>query len=115
MARLEPFFPTSHGRPQVDDRRVLSGIIFINRDGLRWRNAPKEYGPPKTLYNRRKRWSEMGGARIFEGLAADAVAPSSIMIDVSRRTPWVQVSLRKYLKSHRPTLSLRSNKGDAGA
>ncbi len=30
MARLQPFFPRSHGRPRVDDRRVLSGIIFIN-------------------------------------------------------------------------------------
>lgn len=37
--------------------RVLSGIIFINRNGLRWYDAPKEYGPSKTLYNRWKRWS----------------------------------------------------------
>jgi len=29
MARLRPFIPKSHGRPRVDDRRVLSGIIFI--------------------------------------------------------------------------------------
>ena len=34
-ARLEPFFPKSHGKPRVDDRRVLSCIIFINRNGLR--------------------------------------------------------------------------------
>ena len=27
MACLEPFFPKSHGKPRVDDRRVLSGII----------------------------------------------------------------------------------------
>ena len=53
MARLAPFFPKSHGKPRVDDRRVLSGIIFINRNGLRWRNAPKEYGPHKTLYSKR--------------------------------------------------------------
>jgi len=31
MARLRPHFPTSHGRRSVDDRRVLSGIMFINR------------------------------------------------------------------------------------
>ncbi len=55
MARLEPFFPKSHGKPRVDDRRVLSGIIFINRNGLRWRDAPVEYGPHKTLYSRWKR------------------------------------------------------------
>ena len=39
MARLEPFFPKSHGKPRVDDRRVLSGIIFVNRNGLRWRRT----------------------------------------------------------------------------
>ncbi len=31
MARLEPYFPKSHGKPRVDDRRVLSGIVFVNR------------------------------------------------------------------------------------
>ena len=33
MERLKPFFPLSHGVPRVDDKRVLSGIIFINRNG----------------------------------------------------------------------------------
>jgi len=60
IARLQPFLPKNHGRPRVDDRRGLSGIIFINRNGLRWRDAPREYGPPKTLCNRRKRWSDKG-------------------------------------------------------
>jgi transposase len=55
MSRLRPYFPKIHGVPRVDDRRVLSGIIFINRNGLRWCDAPKEYGPSKTLYNRWKR------------------------------------------------------------
>ena len=44
LARLEPFFPKSHGKPRVDDRRVLSGIIFINRNGLRWRDASWGWG-----------------------------------------------------------------------
>ncbi|MEY8827875.1 transposase [Sedimentitalea sp. XS_ASV28] len=52
MARLRPFFPRSHGKPRVDDRRVLSGIILINRNGLLWCDAPKGYGPAQTLYNR---------------------------------------------------------------
>ncbi len=55
MARLRPFLPRSQGRPRVDDRRVLSGIIFVNRNGLRWRDGPKDYGPAKTLTNRWKR------------------------------------------------------------
>ena len=100
MGRLMPFFPKSHGKPRVDDRRVLSGIIFINRNGLRWCGAPKEYGPPKTLYNRWKRWGDKGVfARMMEGLASKAAVPKTVMIDAT------------YLKAHRTATSLRSKKG----
>jgi transposase len=33
MERLRLFFPTSHGKSGVDDRRMLSGMIFVNRKG----------------------------------------------------------------------------------
>lgn len=100
MTRLRPFFPKSHGRPRVDDRRVLSGIIFFSRNGLRWSDAPREYGPPRTLYNRWKRWSDMGVfARIMEGLAAEGTDHKTIMIDAT------------YLKAHRTASSLRLKKG----
>jgi len=55
MARLQPYFPKSHGKPRVDDRRLLSGIVFVNRNGLRWCDAPKDYGPHKTVDRRGKR------------------------------------------------------------
>ena len=101
LARLQPFFPKSHGKPRVDDQRVSSGIILINRNGLRWRDAPREYGPPKTLYNRWKRWSDKGiFARIMDGLASEAAVPKTVMIDAA------------YLKAHRTATSLRSKKGD---
>ena len=45
MRRIEPHFPLSHGVPRVDDRRIISGIIFVIRNGLRWRDAPTAYGP----------------------------------------------------------------------
>lgn len=60
MARREPFVLKSNGKLGVDDRRVLSGIIFINRNGLRWCDAPPEYGLSKSLYNRWKRWGDKG-------------------------------------------------------
>ena len=52
MRRIRPHFPLSHGIPRVDDRRVLSGIIYVIKGGLCWRDAPPSYGPHKTLYNR---------------------------------------------------------------
>jgi len=39
----------------MDDRRVLSGIIFANRNGLRWREAPKAYGPRKLNHHAAQR------------------------------------------------------------
>jgi putative transposase len=76
MQRIKPFFPLSHGIPRVDDRRVVSGIVFIIRNGLRWRDAPHVYGPHKTLYNRFIRWSRLGVFdRIFAGLAGEPGPP----------------------------------------
>jgi len=39
---------------------VLSGIIFVIRNGLGWRDAPSAYGPHKTIYSRFIGWSRLG-------------------------------------------------------
>ena len=102
IERLKPFFPKSRGKPRVDDRKVLSGIIFIQRNGLMWRHAPSAYGPPKTLYNRWKRWSRMGVfATIKTELAAQAQQTETVMIDVT------------HLKAHRTASSLAVKTGGA--
>lgn len=57
-------------------RRIIGGIIFVLRNRLRWRDAPAEYEPPKTIYNRFIRWSRMGVFnKIFATLAAKAASP----------------------------------------
>jgi len=48
MARIAPFFPLAHGVPRVDDRRVVSGIIYVIKHSLQWKDAPHGYGPHKT-------------------------------------------------------------------
>ena len=52
LARIFGFFPLSQGVPRVDDRKVVSGIIHVIRNGLRWRDAPAVYGLHETLHNR---------------------------------------------------------------
>ena len=95
VRRIEPYFPLSHGVPRVDDRRIVSGIIFVIRNGLRWRDAPAAYGPPKTIYNRFIRWSRMGiFNKIFGALAAKGGKPDQLMIDAT------------HLKAHRTAASL---------
>lgn len=90
----------SRGVPRVDDRRVLSGILFCLKRGYRWSDVPKEYGPAKTLYNRYRRWAEAGVfERIFTALATEGADLSVLMIDSS------------HIKTHR----IASNGAQKGA
>ncbi len=74
---------------------MVSGIVYVIRYGLQWKDAPEEYGPHKTLYNRFVRWSRMGVFdRIFAALAAEAGPPERLMIDTT------------HLKAHRTAASL---------
>jgi transposase len=104
MARLRPYFPKSHGKPRVDDRRVLSGIVFVNRMGFAGVMRPATTARTKTLYNRWKRWGEMGVfLRMMEGLATADADPKTVMIDAT------------YLKPHPTASSLRVKNGISGA
>ena len=62
MTRIAPHFPLAHGVPSVDDRRVVSGIVYVIKHGLQWKDARKGYGPHKTLYTRIICWSRMGSS-----------------------------------------------------
>ena len=95
MRRIKSHFPLSHGVPWVDDRKVVSGIIHVIRNGLRWWDAPEIYGPHKTLYNRFIRWSKMGVFdQIFTALVEEHGPPDRLMIDAT------------HLKAHRTACSL---------
>jgi putative transposase len=96
MRRIKPLFPKPRGLPRVSDRRVISGIVYVIRNGLQWKDAPAGYGPHKTLYNRFVRWSQRGVfERIFEALAGETGVPDRLMIDAT------------HLKAHRTAASLQ--------
>ena len=93
--RIKPYLPYPHGAPRVDDVRVISGIIHVLKRGLQWRDAPKEYGPHKTLYTRFIRWSRKGVfSKIFVALALEGGNTNQLMIDAT------------HLKAHRTAASL---------
>ena len=97
MERIEPFFPLAHGVPRVDDRRVLSGIVYVLRNGLQWKDAPKAYGPHKTLYNRFIRWSRLGVFdRIFVALTEQADCSKRHLIEnmFAKLKDWRRVATR---------------------
>jgi len=86
MRRLAPLLPSdTRGKPRVDDRRVISGIVHVLRSGGRWVDAPAVYGPRKTLYNRFVRWAAKGvWQRVFRALAACGGPPAGLRLDSSQ-------------------------------
>lgn len=93
--RMQPYFPLAHGVARVDDRLIISGIIYVLKHGLQWKDAPKGYGPHKTLYNRFMRWSKMGVFNhIFRELSSEQGIPEELQIDST------------HLKAHRTAASL---------
>ena len=103
VERIAPLFPKERGVGRADDRKVLSGTIYVIKNGLQWVDAPSEYGPHKTLYNRFKRWSENGVfERIFEELAKPQNdAGNVLMIDATHlNAHGTASSLKKGAMSH---------------
>jgi len=52
--------PKHTGRPKVDRRRVLDGIIFHLRTGCQWNYIPKLYGDDSTIHRYFQRWCANG-------------------------------------------------------
>jgi transposase len=65
----------TRGKPRVEDRRVISGIVHVLRSGCRWKDAPF-YGPRKTLFNCFVRWAHN---------ASGSVSSSSFLEPADRR------------------------------
>jgi transposase len=90
-AAIEPHLPKNQpGARRVDDRRVISGIVHVLKSGCRWKDCPREYGPPTTIYNRFNRWSRRRlWVDILEALVAAGVLMHATAIDST------------YVKAHR--------------
>jgi transposase len=60
--KIEPLLPRdkSRGRPWVENRRVVEGILWVLKTGARWRDLPPEYPSASTCWRRLRRWEKQG-------------------------------------------------------
>ena len=71
--------PGRRGRPQRDNREVLSGILWILRTGARWKDLPKVYPSYQTCHRRFQRWVEDGTLdKVLRALVSDLQARGAI-------------------------------------
>ena len=60
------------GRPRLDNRQLLNGILWILRTGAAWQDLPRRYGSPATCHRRFQEWCRCGVfEQILEALATD--------------------------------------------
>jgi transposase len=64
---VEPLLPEEPpkpkgGRPRLDDRAALTGILFVLKSGIPWEMLPQEMGCGSgvTCWRRLKKWQEAG-------------------------------------------------------
>jgi transposase len=64
---IEPLLPPEPpkpqgGRPRIDDRAALTGIVFVLKSGIPWEMLPKEMGcgSGMSCWRRFKEWHEAG-------------------------------------------------------
>ncbi len=62
--KIEPILPPEksgkRGRPYLEHRTVMNGILWVLRTGSPWRDLPERYGPYQTCYDRFVRWQRDG-------------------------------------------------------
>ncbi|CAM5607467.1 Transposase OS=Streptomyces griseorubiginosus OX=67304 GN=AQJ54_40345 PE=4 SV=1 [Streptomyces griseorubiginosus] len=85
--RIEPLLPivprrTDHpGRKRLDDRKVLSGILFVLYTGIPWEFLPQElgFGSGMTCWRRLRDWNDAGvWRRLHESLLAELNAAGAL-------------------------------------
>ncbi|MFB7449910.1 transposase [Streptomyces sp. NPDC056194] len=77
---VRPLLPrTSMGRPRLDDRTMLNGIVWKFRAGVAWRDVPERYGPWASLHTRFRRWATDGTfGRVLQSAQARADAAGDV-------------------------------------
>ena len=80
--RLEPHLPPEKpwtGHPNAPHRRIINGILWIQRTGAPWRDLPARYGPVGTVSSRFYRWRASGvWVRVLAALQSEADARGEV-------------------------------------
>jgi len=110
-ARIEHLLPGKagdRGRTGADNRLFVDAVLWLSRTAAPWRDLPPELGNWKTVHCRVRRWTIAGvWERLFKALNQDPDF-EYVLVDVSRRTPCVRVSLRKIGKTHADATGAKS-------
>ncbi|MGM0361875.1 IS5 family transposase [Streptomyces griseoaurantiacus] len=105
---LAPLIPrASTGRPRVEDRRVINGMVYKIRTGISWRDLPERYGPWKTVYTRFRRYA-------LDGIFTRALQQVRARADAVGDIDWLVQIDSTLVRAHQHAAATGRKGGPAG-
>ena len=82
--RVHPLLPApaprpKGGRPRADDRACFEGIVFVLRNGLRWRDLPARFPSGVTCWRRHAEWTGDGVREAVWRAVSDELAEAGVL------------------------------------
>lgn len=84
--RIKESLPGKEGDVGVtaqDNRRFVEGVIWVGRNGGRWRSLPPEYGKWGSVHKRFKRWADKGIWQMIFNMLVEDADMEWVMIDAT--------------------------------
>lgn len=69
---IPPKRADGRGRPRIEDRSIMNGILWVMRTGAQWKDMPERYPSYQTCHRRFQEWVKAGAfEEILKALASD--------------------------------------------
>jgi transposase len=82
--KIKDFIPgkkSDSGRSAIDNRQFVEAVMWVGRNGARWRSLPSSYGNWNSTHKRFRRWSRSGIWQVLFNTLADSRDVEWLMID----------------------------------
>jgi len=67
--RIKDSLPIQRGNVKLENLRVLNAVLYVAKQGCKWRGLPSRFGNWHSIYTRMNRWAKSGVLdRVFEKL-----------------------------------------------
>ncbi|MFD7705245.1 IS5 family transposase [Streptomyces caelestis] len=105
---LAPLIPrAATGRPRVEDRQVINGMVYKIRTGISWRDLPERYGPWKTVYTRFRRYA-------LDGVFTQALQQIQAHADAAGDIDWLVQIDSTIVRAHQHAAATGRKGGGTG-
>lgn len=105
---LAPLIPrAATGRPRVEDRQVVNGMVYKIRTGISWRDLPERYGPWQTVYTRFRRYA-------LDGVFTRALQQIQARADAAGDIDWLVQIDSTIVRAHQHAAATGRKRGSTG-